>query len=245
MKASDAFKDGEPPEDAEDPEEEAKKLKFPWHCEKGIPENIRKLNDEFNAVRGLHPVKIFITGPPACGKSYYGQLLATYYNIPLVEVKELVGRALDMAKIEESEDEFTNEIKAKIEELRDAMVSAIEEARPDDAEPEEIDREKLVVRLPNEILYKLLRIRLNENNCRNRGYVLSGFPRSFKDAQYIFYIRQKKFDEEGNEIEEEEEEVEEGEEKKFEGYITDPDIYPAHVIVIKGTDDFLIERMKN
>jgi hypothetical protein len=33
MKTSVAFKDGEPPEDAEDPEEEAKKLKFPWHCE--------------------------------------------------------------------------------------------------------------------------------------------------------------------------------------------------------------------
>ena len=32
MKTSDVFKDGEPPEDAEDPEEEAKKLKFPWHC---------------------------------------------------------------------------------------------------------------------------------------------------------------------------------------------------------------------
>jgi hypothetical protein len=28
MKTSDAFKDYEPPEDAEDPEEEAKKLKF-------------------------------------------------------------------------------------------------------------------------------------------------------------------------------------------------------------------------
>jgi len=33
MRTSTAFKDGEPPEDAEDPEEEAKKLKFPWHSE--------------------------------------------------------------------------------------------------------------------------------------------------------------------------------------------------------------------
>lgn len=41
------FKDGEPPDTAEDPEEEAKKLKFPWHCEKGIPENIRMLNIEY------------------------------------------------------------------------------------------------------------------------------------------------------------------------------------------------------
>ena len=37
-----------------------------------------------------------------------------------------------MAKIEETDDEFTNEIKTKIEELKDAMVAAIEEARPED-----------------------------------------------------------------------------------------------------------------
>ncbi len=71
MKNSDVFKDGEPPEDAEDPEEAAKKLKFPWHTEKGIIDNIRLLNIEFNDFRGLHPVKIFITGPPASGKTYY------------------------------------------------------------------------------------------------------------------------------------------------------------------------------
>ena len=91
MRASDAFKDGEVPEDAgEEAEEIAKKLKFPWHCEKGIIENIRRLNEEFNTNRGLHPVKIFITGPPASGKTYYSERIANYYNIPRVHAKELV-----------------------------------------------------------------------------------------------------------------------------------------------------------
>lgn len=82
MKTSDVFKDGEPPEDAEDPEEAAKKLKFAWHTEKGIIDNIRLLNNEFNDFRGLHPVKIFITGAPASGKTFYSEKLALYYNIP-------------------------------------------------------------------------------------------------------------------------------------------------------------------
>ena len=86
LKKSEAFKDGEPPEDAEDPEEEAKKLKFPWHCEKGIIDNIRKLNEEFNAFRGLNPVKIFITGPPASGKTFYANKISHYYNVPLINV---------------------------------------------------------------------------------------------------------------------------------------------------------------
>lgn len=106
MKASLAFKDGEPPEDAEDPEAEAEKLKFPWHCKKGIPKNTRMLNDEFNAVRGLNPVKIFISGPPASGKSFYADKLGHYYNIPHVKVDEIVKKAFEMAAVEETEDEF-------------------------------------------------------------------------------------------------------------------------------------------
>lgn len=115
------------------------------------------------------------------------------------------------------------------------MVAEIEENRPEDAEPEEVDRDKLVVRLPDDILYRLLRKRLVENECRNRGYILCGYPRSFKDAQNIFLIKEKKFDPEtGEEIEEEDPELEEGEEKTFEGYIPDPEIYPEHVIVLEG-----------
>lgn len=182
MKASDAFKDGEPPEDAEDPEEAAKQLKFPWHSEKGIIGNVLLLNNEFNLWRHLNPVKIFVSGPPASGKSYYCNALRSFYNIPQISVMELVTRALDMAKVEEGGSELHEEIKAKIEELKDAMVAQIEEARPEDAEPEEVDRSLLKVRLPDELLFKLLKIRLTENDCRNRGYILDGYPRTFKQA---------------------------------------------------------------
>lgn len=71
IKSSDAFKDKEPPEGEELEEVEAAKLKFPWHCEKGILENSRLLNKEFNQVRELEPVKLFVSGPPASGKTFY------------------------------------------------------------------------------------------------------------------------------------------------------------------------------
>lgn len=92
MKASDALKDGAVPDDFNeeelgDPEEYAAKLKFPWHCEKGIVKNILPLNIEFNTFRGLNPVKMFVTGPPASGKTYYSKELAKYYNIPHISVK--------------------------------------------------------------------------------------------------------------------------------------------------------------
>jgi len=230
MRTSDVFKDGEPAEDAEDPEAEAALLKFPWHCEKGIIEDALKLNIEFNMARNLNPVKLFITGPPASGKTYYAEKIQKYYNIPRVHIKELTDDAFQQANAEEEEgtelSDLTQEIKAKVEELRDAEVARIEEEReaagielPE--EEAEIDRLKLPIRIPDDIVYKLLQNRLNENDCRNRGYILDGFPRSYKDAQYIFLKRIPQYDEDGNQVDVEEEELEEGEEKNFDGYEVD------------------------
>lgn len=108
-----------------------------------------------------------------------------------MNVKQLVDKAMEMSKIEETEDELVNEIKAKVEELRDAEVAKIEAERelidpqPEDGFPE-IDRESLTIRLPDEILYKLLKLKLTENDCRNRGYILDGYPRTYKDACEVF-----------------------------------------------------------
>lgn len=87
---------------------------------------------------------------------------------------------------------------------------------------------------------------MKHNDCRNRGYVLDGFPRSFKDAQHIFLYRPKKIDPETGEEEEfEEEELEEGQEKSFEGYTKDDNIFPSSCIVLNGDDKFLMDRVRD
>lgn len=192
-------------------------LKFKWHSEKGIIGNIKKLNDEFNLNRGLNPVKMFVTGPPASGKTFYSTELARYYNIPHLHVKHLSDEALRISLLDDEaigENEFYSEIKTKCEELRDTMQAQIEEARgepPEDTEWPEIDRSTLPIRVPDDILYRLLKKKLLENAFRNRGYVLDGFPRTHKDAKYCFLYRPVKINEETGEPEEfEEEELEEG-----------------------------------
>jgi adenylate kinase len=158
-------------------------------------------------------VKIFVTGPPASGKTFYSEMINAYYNIPRVSAKELSDQAFSLSKTEEEEG-LGAEIKAKLDEMKDAAVAKIEEERADkdygDEEPPEIDRDSLPIRVPDDIIYKLMIVRLSENDCRNRGYILDGFPRSYEDCQNIFLKKEKKFDEEGNEIEEEEPELEEG-----------------------------------
>jgi len=249
MKTSDAFKDGEPPEDAEDPEAEAAKLKFPWHCEKGVVENARMLNDEFNAVRQLNPVKIFVSGPPASGKTYYSKMVSDYYNIPRVHVKELTDKAYEMAAPEEPEEGLASDIKAKIDELKQEEADKLQEKYDGmdwgDGEAPEIDKDSLPIRLPDDIIQNILKIRLNDNDCRNRGYILDGYPRTHENAQHLFLIKEKKFDPEtGEEIEEEEPELEEGQKKTFEGYIPDKSIIPFSCMILKQEDSFLMNRVK-
>jgi hypothetical protein len=53
--------------------EEEEPVDFNWHCKSGLAVNIQLVKEEFCKERGLKPFKVVISGPPASGKSYYGQ----------------------------------------------------------------------------------------------------------------------------------------------------------------------------
>ena len=251
MRSSDVMKDGEPPEDAEDPEEAAKLLKFPWHWEKGIFKNALSLNVEFNESRGLRPVKILITGPPAWGKSYYAKKLAQYYNIPHITIKDA------LALIPKMKGDIGDEIRNYIEEKKDAIMEEFE--NKEDKKPgETLNRDSLVIRLPNKYIYRLVKLKLVENACRNRGYVLDGYPRTFRDAQYVFLKRvfkETKNDDGEIEVEEPEEndEMEEDEvdedgnpkEKNFAKYAPDVSLIPDSIIRLDGEEDKIMRRVRD
>lgn len=251
MRSSDVMKDGEPPEDAEDPDEAAKRLKFAWHCEKGIPKNALALNVEFNQNRGLRPVKILITGPPASGKSYYAHKLAQYYNVPHITIKDI------LAQIATLKGEFGDELRTYIEEKKDAIVEEFDN-REDKLPGETINRDALVIRLPNKYLYKLTKLKLVENACRNRGYVLDGYPRSYRDAQYVFLKRvfkQTTNDDGDVEVEEPEEndDIEEDEldedgnakQKDFAKYTPDDSLMPDSIVLLDGDQDNIMTRVRD
>jgi dephospho-CoA kinase len=64
---------------------------FHWTCRGGLDEHIQTIVNQFKEYRGLKSVKLFITGPPASGKSFYGARIAQYYNIPHLHVKQLIA----------------------------------------------------------------------------------------------------------------------------------------------------------
>ena len=196
-------------------------------------------------------MKIFITGPPASGKTFYAEELARYYNIPRVHVRQLVDEVFRMAAIDEEaagENKLINDCRTKIEEIKTAMEEAINEKRAEMEEPEDgwpdIVIEDSEIRVPDELLYEVLKLKLGENDCRNRGYILDGYPRNFKGAQNAFLKKEIQYDENGEPVEEEEEELPEGEEPSFDKHIKDVSIFPGSIIVLEGRDEDLISRVR-
>ena len=66
------------------------------------------------------------------------------------------------------------------------------------------------------------RWRLSRNDCQNRGYILDGYPVCYKTAIEVFFItpdppapKEKKFNEEGEEIPDSEPELNEEEKEEL------------------------------
>lgn len=70
--------------------EDAQPADFTWHCEKGLAQNIQLVKNEFCEVNKLKPIKTFVTGPPLSGKSHFSKKLSEEYNIPHIQIKNLI-----------------------------------------------------------------------------------------------------------------------------------------------------------
>jgi len=96
------------------------------------------------------------------------------------------------------------------------------------------------------------RWRLTQTDCQNRGYVLDGYPKSYKTATEVFVVTpvrpEPKKRADGDEDEEEEpaeekvEEEEEEEVKKRYAPQFQKHIYPNSVIYLRGVDSEITHR---
>lgn len=208
------------PPKAED-EEEAK-LPFDWHCLAGLSANIKTLNEEYNQEKQLRPIKIFLTGPPAAGKTHYGKMLAEHYNVPLIQVAGVVAAASQLST------DLGDRIRAKLEELR-------ETAR---AQPKAKEAKIESVRLPDDLLTEAFRWRLSQNHCRNRGFVLDGWPRTFQDAERLFLVKAPPVVSEDGAVEPSDDKL-----------TLDKALFPENIILLREPSsqkqDFLLQRVKN
>lgn len=124
-----------------------------WHCKQGIcAKTMQMLNAEFNLYRGLFPLKVFITGPPASGKSIFALRLGEAYGVPVIKIKDLIENGYKL------HDAVGDEIRKKAEEIKDQAAADYEKTRK--KKDPEFDRNGYKVRLPDDFLYKLLSLQL-------------------------------------------------------------------------------------
>ena len=150
------------------------------------------------------------------------------------------------------EDVLLNNCRTKIEEIKANMTEQIEESRANMEPPEgeewpEIEIKDSDIRVPDSLLQEILKLKLGENDCRNRGYILDSYPRTFKGAQYAFLTKPpKKLNADGEEEEEEEEDPGDDEEAEpnWDKLIKNDAIFPGSIIVMDGSDEDLIARVR-
>lgn len=70
--------------------------------------------------------------------------------------------------------ELTENIKTRLDEIREEM----EADNPDDDEDE--NKPVIMPRIPDDLLAEAFRWKLKSNDCRNRGFVLDGWPKNYE-----------------------------------------------------------------
>lgn len=231
---------------------------FDWHCEFGIADNLEKIKAEFKEYRNLKNMKIFVTGPPGSGKTTLGSILAKEYNLPHLKIADMIEQA------KKQNNQLSLELNQKHEELLNKMVEEAElaQSKKNKKGLPPIDRTQFQVRLPDDIIIKILKSKLKENICTNLGYVLDGFPRNIIEAKSLFfkddpsYVKQLP-----SEVpqQQQQKDAKKGaqnqqaapifdKEKYNEEYghlIIDKDISPFYIISIEGmSDDYIKQRLK-
>ena len=181
------------------------------------------LNDEFNFFRGLFPLKVFITGPPCSGKTHFASKLNELYGIPHIKIADIIamGKALEGG--------YGDVVKAKVEELKDQAEADYEKTKK--KKDPDFDRSTCNPRLPDEVVYELVKLQLNSAGCMNKGFILEGYPRNETDARNVFMDKVPKPLEEGQE----EPEVEE---------VVNDKIVPQYALAFEAEDALLVAKAK-
>uniref|UniRef100_A0A8C8VII8 Adenylate kinase 7 n=1 Tax=Pelusios castaneus TaxID=367368 RepID=A0A8C8VII8_9SAUR len=201
-----------------------------WVAQTGLIENIGQVLKEYKQSRGLLPVKICVLGPPAVGKSTIAEELCKHYKLHHIKIKDVISEAIENLEkiIAPKEVVETEEVGEEGEEDEEEEGDNIEETQ-ELLDGVKENMEQNGGRLDDQYVIKFMKEKLKSMPCKNQGYVLDGFPKTYDQAKDIFNL----------EDDEEEEETR----SKMPRY--DKLITPEYVISLNASDEFLKNRVMN
>ncbi|XP_074069132.1 adenylate kinase 7 isoform X1 [Macrotis lagotis] len=180
-----------------------------WVAQSGFVENIVNIVKEYKQRRGLLPVKICILGPPAVGKSSIAEEVCKHYKLHHIKIKDVITEAITRLELlvapketdeEQEETDIDEEEEENLEEIQE-LLDGVKE-----------NMEQNGGRLDDQYVIRFMKDKLKSMPCRNQGYILDGFPKTYDQAKDLF-----------NQEEEEEEEESRGKIPLFDK-LTIPDV---------------------
>ena len=211
---------------------------FKWHAPQGIMSNSQSIRKEFIRYRNLNSNKILILGNPYTGKTELSTILSKIFHLPVINSKNIADFGKKIAGIgndnqisENNENDFQgnqrrnsiekdliHDIQKTIKELDEAKAIAEENynKRKDKKKTDPPFDDNMYYRFNDEMMVRILKRRIQENDTSVYGFILDGFPKNNQEAEYLF------------------EDIEKG------GMI------PNSIILFENAeDDYLINRIKN
>ncbi|XP_069671701.1 adenylate kinase 7-like isoform X2 [Periplaneta americana] len=208
-----------------------------WVSELGFVDNIQQIVTEYREANKLKPLKIFIHGPPAVGKTIIAKRLCSYYQLHYLCIQDVVQAAIAelKQKVEKAKEKDKEEKLNEDQEDEEEVEEEEEEEEQDNFEEIsdllaeiEANIQENNGQLDENYVIRFLKEKMISNPCQNQGYVLDGYPTTIENARALFQAE----DDEEEETAEEEEEG--GGEVSF-----NKKIMPEYVISLDATDDVL------
>ncbi|XP_056620629.1 adenylate kinase 7a isoform X1 [Triplophysa dalaica] len=187
-----------------------------WDCETGIVDNIFTVVEEYKRTRQLLPKKICLLGPPAVGKSSVAEKLCKYYKLQHIHVQEAIDEKI--RKLEEllEENEKTSENEEMLGDAQNQLETLTNNMLENDGK---LDEQQVI---------NIIREKLNSMPCRNKGFVLDGYPNTYVQAKDIFRDENIEAEDTGSTIPSYSEVL-----------------IPEFIFSLDATDEFLKERVRN
>ena len=186
------------------------KRKFKWHCEKGIPENMDLLRQEFNLYRGIKPIRIIVSGPPSGGKTFIAKRIANRFKISHLTIPDIVTWAKNLKNI------LGEQTRKKMKEMDEKVLIAQEEydKRKNKKKTDPPFDPSPYRKFDSEFLGKIMKEKISTGECAGKGYVLDNYPKTYQDCLDTFAIGHKKRIKREKDINEEQKEKEKEKEKQ-------------------------------
>uniref|UniRef100_A0A452IJV0 Uncharacterized protein n=1 Tax=Gopherus agassizii TaxID=38772 RepID=A0A452IJV0_9SAUR len=180
--------------------------------------------------KDLTPVKICVLGPPAVGKSTIAEELCKHYRLHHIKINDVISEAIENLEkiIAPKETVETEEMGEEGEDEEEEEGDSIEEAQ-ELLDGVKENMEQNGGRLDDQYVIKFMKEKLKSMPCKNQGYILDGFPKTYDQAKDLFNLE-----------DEAEEEETRSKVPRYDKLIT-----PEYVISLNASDEFLKNRVMN